>query len=280
MVDGMKNSFFNSFDGTKICYQYTKKSKKCLIFLHGLGGDLTAWNPEREHFEALGFSTIAVDLRGHGLSEKGNSTKFYGFENLAQDIEFLIEQEKLEKPVLIGHCFGGMVAIYVAARNPKILKSLILIDTSYEPPKFLGKNLFERTMLRKIIRFGVAIIPNMKIRGHVDFTKFIGTPDFDIKRFTSDVIHTSLKSYLLLSEKLTSYNAKNLLEKITVPTLVMEGENDTIFPPEIAEYLAKRIKKSTLEIIPDANHILVITNPQEVSNCIEDFFGTIQYAAR
>lgn len=274
----MKNLYFNSFDGAKICYQYTHISNKCLIFVHGLGGDMTAWNPERKFFEKEGYSTVALDLRGHGLSERSSKLSFYNFQNFAQDIKELILHLKLKKPVLIGHCFGGMMSMYFAASNQEMLKALILIDTSYKPPIFLGgENKIEQALIRKVLEAMKGIIPNLHQQGHVDFSKFIGTEDIDIRRFTSDVLHTSIRSYILMSQKLTGYDGRSLLSKITLPTFIIEGEKDTIFPPDIAIYLAERIKKSDLEFIPNANHILVINNVSEVNLSIERFLDRINY---
>ena len=247
-----------------------------MLFLHGLGGDLTAWNPEMEYFENLGYSVAALDLRGHGLSEKGKGKEFYDFINYAQDVEFFIQKQKFKKVILIGHCFGGMVSLYVASRRVVGLSGLVLIDTSYKPPIFLGSNSLEKGLLKHVVSFLAYILPNIEIKKHVDFTKYRGTHDIDIERFTSDVLHTSIKSYLLICEELIGYDAKKLLEYIKIPTLVMEGENDTIFPPKISKYLAKRIIHSRLDLIPQANHILVINNPHEVSNSIDEFLDTIE----
>lgn len=273
----MKSLFFKSFDGSKICYQYTKKGKKCLIFVHGLGGDLTAWHPEREYFNSLGYSTVAIDLRGHGLSQRSNDPSFYELENFTKDILSLIKFLKLEKPVLIGHCFGGIVSMLFCAKYQDLLTSLILIDSSYKPPAFLGTNDVEHALLGKLFGFLAKVMPDVRINGHVDFTKFKGTEDIDLRRFTSDVLHTSLRGYLLMCQKLSGYDGKSLLSKIKLPVLVLEGLDDTIFPPEIAEYLADRIKRSELEFVHDANHILVINNTEEVNNSIKLFLNRIKY---
>lgn len=239
---------------------------------------MTAWNPEREYFEKLGFSTAALDLRGHGLSERGEDLSFYEFNNFAQDINSLIKHLGVKKPVLVGHCFGGIVSLYFAVSYQHLLKALILIDSSYKPPIYLGgENPVAHTLIKKILKAGAEFLPNLSLPGHVDFSKFIGTEDVDIRRFTSDVLHTSTKAYMLMSERLTGYDGKKLLSKINIPTFIMEGEKDTIFPPDIAVYLAERIKKSDLEFIPEANHILVISNVSEVNVSIERFLGRIEY---
>jgi pimeloyl-ACP methyl ester carboxylesterase len=85
-----------------------------------------------------------------------------------------------------------------------------------------------------------------------------------------------LKTYLLASELLIEMPPETFLNKITVPTLVVEGVKDTIFPLEIAIAMQKRIKHSSIEFIEDANHILVLNNPGELSATIDRFLENLR----
>ncbi|MBI2039596.1 alpha/beta hydrolase [Candidatus Microgenomates bacterium] len=273
----MSGKYFTSFDGAKIYYHKTEKDKdRWLIFLHGFGGDLTAWQKERAYFTKLGISTIAMDLRGHGLSERSNKKEFYNLENFARDVKALIEKESIKNAVMIGHCFGGMVTIYFQAQYPNYTHGLVLVDTSFKPP-FIGDNRVAQVLVDHIISLMLKVVPNIKVEGHIDFNKFIGTSDLDFKRILSDILHTSLQSYLVLSKNLVNLDAKELLDKISVPTLVVEGKNDTIFPPEVAKYLHSRIKNSELDLIEGANHILVLNNPKDLEKSISNFLTKINF---
>ena len=273
----MRGKYFTSFDGAKIYYQTEERDRhKWLVFLHGFGGDLTAWDSTRAYFTDLGISTLALDLRGHGFSDRGDNKEFYKFENFAKDLNLLLKQEQIKKPVIVGHCFGGMVSIYFEAQFPDSSKGLILVDTSYKPP-FLGKNRVAKVFFEEFINLLLKVIPDIKKVGRPDYNKFVGTSDLNLKRILSDILHTSLKSYLLISKNLASLDAKKLLDNILVPTLVIEGENDTIFPPEIARYLSKRIKNSQLELIEGVNHIIVINDPEDLSKTIHEFLVKINF---
>lgn len=273
----MDGKYFTSFDGSKIYYHKTTKDQnKWLIFLHGFGGDLTAWQKERAYFTRLGISTIAMDLRGHGLSSRSDNKDFYKLENFANDLKILLEKESITNSVIIGHCFGGMVAIYFQVKFPNYAHGLILVDASYKPP-FIGDNLVAKVFADQIINLLLKFVPNLRKTGHVDFNKFIGTSDLDFKRILSDILHTSLRSYLMLSENLVNLDAKTLLDKILVPTLVIAGTKDSIFPPDIARYLSKRVKNSQLDLIEGANHILVLNNPKELEKSIEGFLKKIKF---
>lgn len=273
----MAGKYFTSFDGAKIYYHKTVRDKnKWLVFLHGFGGDLTAWKKERAFFTKLGISTIAMDLRGHGLSARSDNKNFYNLENFAKDLSILIEKEKITNSVIIGHCFGGMVSIYFQAQFPNYSKGLVLVDTSYKPP-FISQNPVERTLLKLTINLMIKLIPDLRKNGHRDFNKFVNTQDLDFRRILSDISHTSFRSYLTICNNLVDMNAEQLLSKIAVPTLVIEGTNDSIFPPNIAIYLKNRIKKSELELIEGANHIIVFNNPKDLNLSIETFLKKINY---
>lgn len=273
----MIGKYFTSFDKAKIYYHKTVRDPdKWLVFLHGFGGDLTAWEKERAYFTKQGISTIAMDLRGHGLSDRSDEKDFYKLENFARDLAILLQKESIKNPVIVGHCFGGMVAIYFQSQLPNYSKGLILVDTSFKPP-FIGNNFVARVFLDKIINLLLKVVPDVKKESHADFDQFTGTNDINFKRILSDILHTSLKSYLMLADNLINLNAKDLLDKISVPTLVVEGTNDSIFPPDIARYLHSRIKTSQLDLIEGANHILVINNPRELEQSIKSFLTKINF---
>lgn len=273
----MAGKYLTSFDGAKIYYEKSVKDEsRWLVFLHGFGGDLGAWEKEVAFFKNLNYSTLALDLRGHGLSSKSDDLSFYNLENFAKDLNLILEAEKIKKPILIGHCFGGMVTIYFQTLFPDKSKALILVDTSYKPP-FIGTNLVAQAFLKQFFKLFSKIFPNIAVYGHADFNQFLDTSDIDFKRLLSDMLHTSLKSYFTLCESLSQFNAKKLLDKISVPTLVIEGTDDTIFPPDIAKYLHHRIKTSQLDLIEGANHILVINNPKELEESMQNFLQKIKY---
>jgi len=261
-----------SFDDTEIYYEIkTFDSKQPhLVFLHGLGGDLTAWNKEREFFHRHKYSTIAVDLRGHGMSGRPQDINKYHLKNFAKDIHTIINIEKVKKPVIIGHCFGGMVTMTLEAMYPKVSDTLVLIDTNYKTP-FISNSPMEVMVLQSIIKHLATVTPEIAEPGHTDFSKFVNTGDINLLRIASDIMHTSLKSYLMIADNLLDFNATELLNRITVPTLVISGTEDSIFPPKVAAELASRIRKSKLDMVKGANHIIVVNNPNDLAVEIHEY---------
>lgn len=105
-----------------------------LIFLHGLSSNHLTWEPVAERFHKEGYPTVNVDLRGHGHSDKARRRANYHFPIFANDIEGIIERERIESYVLIGYSYGGNVALDLATRHPHGLKGLVLVSTNHRSP--------------------------------------------------------------------------------------------------------------------------------------------------
>ncbi len=259
-------------DGVRLRYLRTESSRKLnwLIFLHGAGGDATAWKKVQEACYHVGYPSIALDLRGHGLSDDPLDSGSYAFERMAKDVGEIIEKEKLTRPILIGHCFGGMAAQVFGAKNSKLISGIVLIDTSYRFG-FLGLLGKMPGGLLTLIRKIADLFPPGTKQVRESYDEFVGTGDINFRRFISDVRATSIRSYLYCYCDVFSFDAGEMLEKIDVPTVVVCGEKDIIFPPKISEKLAKLIKKAELKILPGENHIIVINNPERLAEIIIQF---------
>lgn len=261
-----------SLDNVRISYDLSNSfdSTNSLVFLHGLGGDLTALDPLRSLFHQRGYSTLAIDIRGQGESGRPNKRGDYSLEKLAQDVIQVITEEKVTKGVLIGHCFGGMVALQATQDLDDVLSKLVLIDTSYQSPWF-GRLIGKLPGIRTSIYFLSRILPNIHLKTKVNYSQFIGGSDYSIPRITSDILHTSIRSYLLLTITVMETQIKEIVKKISLPTLIIEGRLDHIYPPKVAEVLHSLIPQSKLSYIEKGNHIVVLSNVEEVFEKIDSF---------
>ncbi|MBI2549227.1 alpha/beta hydrolase [Candidatus Woesearchaeota archaeon] len=281
-----------SFDGTKIHYDIhevktqqpstlharrtAQQNQSFLVFIHGAGGDLNAWNRERHAFHNRGIATLAIDLRGHGLSDRPHTFDAYQLTSFAQDIAGVLHQERLKNVVLVGHCFGGMVAITFYSLYPRLAKAYVLIDTTYKAPQYLKKIFTSYPFLRNLRH---AILQHKFLRktqlSHVDFSKFKGTGDFNLLRIYSDITHTSLRSWLFTYEAIAHFDGTAILRRMKRPVLIIVGEKDLIFPVLVARKIRMLVKQSTLNVIPNANHIIVLNNPEIVEKEIVTFIKSL-----
>jgi pimeloyl-ACP methyl ester carboxylesterase len=264
-----------SFDGTNISYEINRKSKLFLILLHGLGGNLRAWDEEKTFFNKKSISTIAIDLRGHGLSDRPRSIHYYKLENFARDIYEIIKKEKIADFILVGHCFGGMVVMDFHRLFPDLAKSYVFIDTNYKSPRKL-KQLLEKNRIA-IDLFNLYLkFHGLKTEKHrFSFKEFTNSSDLDLSRFLTDVWRTSLVSWILTFENISKFDETKTLKTINKPVLIIEGKNDSIFNISIAKRINKLIKNSELKLIPFENHIIILNNPNVLEEEIYSFIGKL-----
>ncbi|MDD5182081.1 MAG: alpha/beta hydrolase [Candidatus Nanoarchaeia archaeon] len=262
-----------SFDGTKINYEIEHISENYIVFLHGLGGNLTAWKKQRELMHKNKISTIAVDMRGHGLSERPNSERYYSFENFARDIYFILQKENIKNFVLVGHCVGGAVTVNFHKLYPELAKAYILVASTYK------YNSFAR-LTSQLIRFEPWILKMLsypffeEYNGRIeqmDYKDFVGTSDWSMHRISTDIRYTGFKSYVYTLRSFVKFDEIESLKKMNRPVLIISGSKDTFFDVNVAKRMNKLIKNSTLNIVPNGNHIVVLNNPNTVGKNILEF---------
>lgn len=259
-------------NGIKIHYRINYGKGQSIVFLHGGGGSLSAWEMILPFFNNKDFTLVTIDLRGHGLSDRPLLTSDYDPVNHAKDIQKIIQKEKLENIVLIGHCLGSMVAATFGGLYPDMLKKLILINTNFELPYFLG-----RTPMRQISFFLLKILKLLfsykKYNpGRVDYSKFIGSFDLDITRISADWGVMGIQNVINQFQALLNWQGKEYFRKIKAPTLVIAGRYDFIYPSWGVKRVMNLLENVKLEYI-DSNHISVINSPGEVYNKIITFLG-------
>ncbi|HKU95056.1 MAG TPA: alpha/beta fold hydrolase, partial [Vineibacter sp.] len=98
-----------------------------VVFVHGIGGAARIWEPQVVSFTAAGRRCVAVDLPGYGARPP---VARMDFEALASDLEATVTRLGLDRPVLVGHSMGGMVAQVALRRRPDGYCAAVLSNTS------------------------------------------------------------------------------------------------------------------------------------------------------
>ncbi len=234
-----------------------------LVFLHGWGGKSTSWHPISERLKNK-FNVYTPDLPGFG---KNPLTKPYTRSNYAEFVVAFLEKNKIQKPVLVGHSFGGGIAIKTASSFPSVPKALILVDSAGVKPKRdlkfhswlaitkIGKNIFSLPVFKKFSKFGRRFF--YKLRG------LQGADYFSIESDNGFLKETFLN---LVSEDLTDD-----FKKIKMPTLIIWGENDKETLPADGRKMHELIKDSKLVIISNAGHFSYLDDQERFCQEVENF---------
>ena len=118
-------------DGVVLFHTETGSGEPPILLVHGWCCDHTYLAPQREHFERH-HRVVSVDLRGHGRSDK--PAQDYTIAGFADDLAWVCAQLALEKPVVVGHSMGGIVAFDLAARYPDLPSAVVMLDAAVVLP--------------------------------------------------------------------------------------------------------------------------------------------------
>ncbi|RIK35399.1 MAG: alpha/beta hydrolase [Chloroflexi bacterium] len=122
-------------DGVRLAYTESGSGSPPLLLVHGWTCDHTYFAPQAEHF-SRSHRVVSVDLRGHGASDKPEQE--YTMAAFADDLRWMCEQLGVERPVVVGHSMGGVIAFEMAARYPDIVGAVVAVDSPIVPPDALA----------------------------------------------------------------------------------------------------------------------------------------------
>lgn len=204
-----------------------------------------------------------VDFPGFGKStEPNNSPEVWGVEEYTQVIEKLAESENIDKPILIGHSFGGRVAILFASRNQ--VDKVVLVDAAGVKPRRPLKYYF------KIYSFKTSKWLLNTFLGKERAARRI--EKMRNKRGSSDYANSSAAMKSILS-KVVNEDLCNVMPLIKAPTLLIWGKNDTATPLSDAQKMEKLIPDAGLVAFDDCGHYSFLDNPRGFSAVLKSFIN-------
>lgn len=227
------------------------KKKPLIIFLHGSGFDHTVWMLQTRYFAFHGFSVLALDLPGHGLS-KGECLS--SIEEMADWVKYAIDSVDCKEASLVGHSQGCLVSLECASRYPNTIKTITLMGGSGSMPvNPLLLELAEKDDPKVIDlmmdwchgpagQFGTHVIPGMS---HINIGAAIMTNKSLPKTLAVD-LH-ACNNYT---------NGFNIAKNLPQPVLSILGDQDKMCPLKIGKKLALLIKNCNLQIIKNCGHMM------------------------
>ena len=252
-----------------------------LVLMHGgPGEDHWTLSPLRPCADR--FTMVFYDHRCNGRSEGDVSSMTW--ENLTADADALRQALGFDKWAVLGHSFGGMVALEYALRYPQSLSHLILMNTcgdtrwvQQNAPEILAKRGYRPAAVQAARRmFNGQLTPAEVFFAGLKFsTAFYYRPSL-LKMAQQIVWGSRMKMrpetmMFAFSQLLPGWTVMDRLGEIKAPTLVLGGRDDFEFPPEHQAILADRLPNARLEIIERASHLAPIERSAEVIRAIKDF---------
>lgn len=265
----------------KLDLHYQEQGKgKPILLLHGFAANLNTWKYLAARL-AEHYKVIAVDLKGFGGSPKPLDKAYSAHDQAALITEFILEHD-LRDLTLVGHSFGGGVALLTALnlhdRHANRVSSLVLIDSvTYPQPlrafiRMLRTSILNTLVLRLIpIEQQVRLILKL---AYFDDSKIseesvaVYAGPMNTPGSQHALIQTARQMVTKQAEKISSK-----YQSISTPTLIVWGRHDKIVPLWMGKRLHKAIRNSRLVIIESAGHIPYEEKPEETSSAILRFLG-------
>jgi pimeloyl-ACP methyl ester carboxylesterase len=264
----------DSHDGGTL-YTISRGDGPPVVFCHGVTLSSRVWAKQFETFPAAGFRAVAFDSRGHGESTLGETG--HSIDNLADDLQTVLESLDLHDAILVGHSMGGMAVQAFAIRHPDILrarvKGLVLQSTSSHNLVSDARRI--RNTIERLAGFGPDLGALMRQRNLGFLLARIGfgnDPHASHVEATRQMLGACSRETIRdAATALLSLDLTAGLPKIMLPTLVVVGTADALTPPRDAHRIAELIPGARLVEYPGAGHMLMYERTDEVDALIMEF---------
>lgn len=248
------------------------------VFIHGAFADSRIWEPQWNHFSSK-YQLMRYDLRGHGKTGTSNLDQ-YSMTTFVDDLTSLLDALKINSPILCGLSWGGSIAQAFAVRNPERVKALILVGTTVSMRLTLIDKLLCDVFFPKW-----AMLLTIRMLSVKNFTRFSlwlarltkGRQWLSQNMATGEYLEQCMlrindSEYLKIWEAIYGFNSLPL-EHITCPTLVLNGEYESISTFRHTQEILRRVSHAKAKIVPKASHASNIDDSTTFNSFVEEFLN-------
>jgi pimeloyl-ACP methyl ester carboxylesterase len=271
-----------------------------VVFCHGYTLSLRCWVFQRRALRAAGYRVVLWDARGHGQSGAG-SKESYEIDQLGHDLYSVINAVAPQGPlILVGHSMGGMTLMALAAHHPEVIKERVIgvafVSTSPGGISAVSWGL-GKVLGRAVHRLGPFAVGRLAGRQglvnsvlkagreveeyFVDLYSFASPVPLSIVQLTAEMIFTTRIEVISdFMETFETHDKREALEQfVGVETLVINGIQDMLTPPEHSEEIVRLIPGAEHVLVNDAGHIIMLEHGDVVSEQLLALIGRAEHAA-
>jgi len=277
------DSQFIELNGINVHYKKWGEGEPTFILLHGFGASLFSWREVAEPLSKFG-TVIAYDRPAFGLTERpleweGESP--YSPQAQTDLVIALMDELDIEKAILVGNSAGGTISMQAALQHPERVQALILVDAAVYAGG--GAPSWVRPILKtpQMNHLGPLIARQLQARGK----DFIKLAFHDPSKITPDIFEGYQKPLQAenwdkaLWQFTVASQESGLVERLTeltVPTLVITGDDDRIVPTEQSLRLADELPNAALSVIAQSGHLSHEERPVEFMQAVTEFLSTLK----
>lgn len=230
-----------------------------LVLLHGWGCDGSIFKALTQQLSQA-FTVFVVDLPGFGKSQEPTQT--WGIYEYANAVETFLTQHHIANPTIVGHSFGGKIAIILASRIP-VAKLVLTGCAGIKPSRnaLYYAKVYAYKTAKKLL--SLPIVRDYKAELLANYIKSHGSSDYKaasprMKKVLSTIVNQHVSAEM---------------QRITAPTLLIWGQNDTATPAQHGKKMQQYIKGATLSIFENSGHYAFFDEPERFSRVLNNFLA-------
>lgn len=255
-------------NGIRVNYALEGPASAPVVTLsHSLATNLSMWDPQVPALAAR-YRVLRYDTRGHGGTDAPEGP--YSLDQLAEDARALLLALGIPRTHFVGLSMGGFIGQILALKYPEMLQSLVLCDTTSRIPPEARPVWDERIRVARTQGMEPHVEPTIARWFTAPFRQ--GRPDVtDPVRAT--IRGTNPQGYIGCCQAIAALDLTDRLHAITVPTLIIVGEDDPSTPVAASRTIHERIKGSELLILKPASHLSNLEQPEAFNQAILAFLA-------
>lgn len=225
-----------------------------IIVLHGLMGGLSNFDAVTKHFSTIGYQVIIPELPIYTMSLLKTNVK-----NFAKYLRDFIDHKGFDEVILLGNSLGGHIGLYHTKLFPEKVKALIITGSSGLYESAMGGGYTKRSDYEVI----------KKKAQDVFYDPAVATKEIVDEVYETVNDRNKLVKTLAIAKSAIRHNMAKDLPKMTTPTCIIWGKNDTVTPPEVADEFNELLPNSDLFWIDKCGHAAMMEHPQQFNEILE-----------
>ncbi|SES99160.1 Pimeloyl-ACP methyl ester carboxylesterase [Natronincola peptidivorans] len=258
----LKQEEIHEIDGVK--YSLSIKGEgQSIVLLHGSYANKKTWNYQVEDFSQQ-YKVISYDQRGYGKTNV--PTREFSY---YEDLKSILDYFNIKKTILVASSFGGSVALDFTLKYPEYVEALVLVGSAANGYKYPARMMLECVLDYFRMKIKGIKYAAKKFEENSYWNYYIPKEQQNRKKFME--IYKSNTAFYQWKQNLykpLEPLAINQLEKIKVPTLIIEGEYDQDFNKKASELLHSRIKGAERIVIKKCGHLPYFEKPEEFNKIV------------
>ena len=247
-----------------------------VLLVPGWGCSVYAFRHNMPDLVAAGYRVIAVDLKGHGLSDKPVDPAEYTIDSLVEHLRDILDALSLERPFLAGHSMGGSLLYHFASRYPQRSRALGL----FSPVGLRGVRmvrLYRALTPRFLLPLLRVFRPRFPVK--IALSRVYGErgtyTEEDVDQYWAPILLPNAP--VAMRELLHAYDwhasKRRKLEPVSIPAIAFWGSLDHLLPKDEMPLYEKLIPGIVIREVRGAGHVVPEETPEEVNPQLIDFFG-------